>query len=568
MFYSLHAAIWPHSAIENRLVKKLNENKIETVYVSCGATFPSHCTSYSGRCVRLNSPQNIKNSVCRECMENAEILVRASGARHLKLRHYVSSNDEKKIDSIIKTVTKKNCHDIKYLGVNVSRATYYECLLEYKQMSLKFKDEAWMWYITYLRNSLQSLIGFSKILKAERPDILLFYSPQYGVNGVCAEYALKHGTKVYFVEGSSSNSERYKALRIWDWKIHGLVNPALSYWPSMKKQVRYGDVNRLLGHFQELFQANSFAVYSSPKKENFDIRKAFNIPTGAKILLATLSSFDEAYAAFVIKKFPRRKVFSRVYKNQFEWIKDTIEYIKKKQNTYLIIRVHPRDFPNKREIIKAQQAELWKIMLDNLPENIRVNWPEEEISLYNLLQDIDGLVTGWSATGLEALVMGIPLVTYDKNLPSFPPDIHFSGSTRKQYYKNLEKMLKIKKSFKIAKNAIRWLAFNFSVGTIQFEPLLKEESIYLKSPSIPKFLRNTINKIIKILKIKHEARGDFYSEQDTRRFLYLCKNKSKDLFENYIMSPCIQKANKNTVNVASKNLYKSLLDQLAKTSEK
>ena len=38
----------------------------------------------------------------------------------------------------------------------------------------------------------------------------------------------------------------------------------------MKKQVRDEDVNRLYGHFQELFSSSSFSVYSSPIKKDFD----------------------------------------------------------------------------------------------------------------------------------------------------------------------------------------------------------------------------------------------------------------------------------------------------------
>ena len=87
-----------------------------------------------------------------------------------------------------------------------------------------------------------------------------------------------------------------------------------------------------------------------------DIFEYYKIPKNSKILLATMSSYDEVFSAFVINKFPKSKYVSTVYKNQFEWILDTINFVSTIENVYLIVRVHPRTFSNKRENVISKES--------------------------------------------------------------------------------------------------------------------------------------------------------------------------------------------------------------------
>lgn len=531
LFYSLNAAIWPHALPENRLVRELTGRGCETVYVSCGSTFPVHCTSYSASSMPPDAPRAAKNKVCRACNRNADILAQANGARHLVLKNFLTAEDEQRIDALMAGVTRDNYADFRFEDVDVGLATTYELFLLFKKMSTRLNDYEWDYYRIYLRNSLQSLIGFSRIYAQEKPDIVFFYSPQYGANGVCAAYAGLQGASVYFVEGSSSNSERYKALRIWEWGAHGLVNPALRHWQTVKDKVSVSDVRRVRGHFDELLDAKSFAVYSAPVAKHFRLRQHFSIPDTAKILLATLSSFDEAYAAFVIGKFPARKVQSPVFTNQFEWIKSTIARLGGRDDVHVIIRVHPRDYPNKRDPRQSEQAALWEEMFGELPSNIVVNWPQDGISLYNMLAQVDAVITGWSATGTEALAFGVPVVTYDRHLPSFPADIHFTGESEEAYYANIEMALDRGHGPDLAAGALRWLAASFSMGTVQITPASPPFGFQWPRTLLNRVVRKLVNMLMETPMMRRNAAQGFATQEDADRFHDLVMRRDKSLFE-------------------------------------
>jgi hypothetical protein len=530
MFYSLNAAIWPHALPENRLVRELVGCGYETVYVSCGSSFPVHCTSYVALNVTTDAPRALKDKICCTCARNARILTEGSGARHIALKNFTKPEDDTTIDALMAGVTLDNYLDFQFDGVDVGRAVTYELFLTYKKMSPKLTQDEWDCYRIYLRNCLISLLGFSRIYEPERPDVVFFYSPQYGVNNVCAQYVGQRQGRVYFLEGSSSNAERYGALRVWEWKEHGLVNPALRHWDAVKDSITEEDIRRVTGHFEELFHARSFAVYSEPISNDFSLRTHFGVPAGVKIVLATLSSYDEAYAAFVIGKFPKRKVTSPVFKDQFEWIQKTIEHVTGKKDIFLIIRVHPRDYPNKRDDRQSEQAALWEKLFESKPNNVVVNWPHDKISLYDILKDIDVVVTGWSATGIEALAFGVPIVTYDRFLPSYPPDIHFTGESVSEYYANIARAMEKGRGFDQVLNAYRWLAASFSMGTVRvFPPFVVGESW---RPTLPaRALRKAIKVVFGTAIQRYDARRGFSAKADAERFRRLVADGAASLYD-------------------------------------
>lgn len=530
LFYSLHAAIWVHSLPESRLARQLSKDGYEVVYVSCGESFPIHCTSMSAFGINPDTSILQKKKVCRSCTKNAKILSSIVSSRHVELNNFLNADDYVIADNLVSTVSRDNYLDFIYLGVPVGRIATYEPFLKFKKMTTQLNDEQWLDYCIHLKNCIVSLIGFSRIYEHEKPEKVFLYSPQYGVNGVCAEYAIHFGSTVYFVEGSSSNSERYSALRVWNWAEYHLVNPALNNWTDVRSFISVEDVMRVKGHINELYKGTSFAVFSEPMQGKFSLREYFKIPKTSKVVLASLSSFDEAYSAFVIGGFPERKVKSPVFKDQFEWIQKTIEFLRDKSDLFLIIRVHPRDYANKRDSYQSEQAGVWEAILNNLPSNIVVNTPDQRLSIYDVFNEVDLMITGWSATGVEALLHGIPVVTYDEYLPSYPNDIHFTGCTEATYFTNIDKALTLNDPCQNAINAYRWLAVSFSMGTVRITGPLDIGKNWPDS-IFSKILKRLINKLFaNVFKLIDVRRG-FGSKTDKKRFSSFINHNKNSLFE-------------------------------------
>jgi hypothetical protein len=528
VFFSVHAAIWPHALPENRLVNELRNAGHDITYVTCNRAFHGHCTSMSAFGYEPSLPPERKDEVCRSCLHSESILTKGNRARHIHLSSYLTEADEQAVEELAASVSADAYLGTEWNGVPIGKIATYELFLKYKKMSTVLVGEEWDYYQIYLKNSMRSGLAFDKILHEIKPDVVFFYSPQYAVNGVAAALAAKHGATPYFLEGSSNNAERYQALRVWDWSKNGLLNPALLHWAEAERRVSENDVARIKSHFDELFAGKSFAAYSSPRTAEFSSRAFFAVPQGAKLLLATLSSFDEAFAAVMIDKFPASKLKSEVFENQFEWIEKTFAYIDGREDIFLIVRVHPRDYPNKRESVQSEQAAHWERVLEKRPRNVAINWPQQNISLYNIFSDIDGLLTGWSATGVEALAFGIPVVTYDRGLPSYPAEIHMTGRSEPEYYANIERALQAGRSPENAVAAFKWLAITFSMGTVIISREYWADKALAFAKRHLKLKPETLAKLDAAL-LRYHARQPMPFRRDAARFRALVTSKAPDL---------------------------------------
>ena len=83
----------------------------------------------------------------------------------------------------------------------------------------------------------------------------------------------------------------------------------------------------MTGHFEQLLSGQHFAVFSEPYAGSSGIRQRWNVKPEQKVLLMTLSSYDEAYAALLIDGCPYKKVVIDVFRTQAGGVKATIDWV-------------------------------------------------------------------------------------------------------------------------------------------------------------------------------------------------------------------------------------------------
>ena len=179
-------------------------------------------------------------------------------------------------------------------------------------------------------------------------------------------------------------------------------------------------------HFIELFKGTHFLAYSSSRRKGGpSVRERYGVPVQPKLLVATLSSYDERLAGEAVNALDRPKAL--LFERQADWIAALIAFVRKRPDLFLLIRVHPREFPNKREGVKSDHARLLESILVDLPANARVNWPSDQVSLYNLAQEADLFLNAWSSVGKEMSLLGLPVVIYSSELVMYPADLNYLG---------------------------------------------------------------------------------------------------------------------------------------------
>lgn len=497
--------IWANSVLYQKLALSMSKIGYAPTIVRCNLAFSQFCLSMEYRGLKPSNSEAERINVCSECVRN-QLLIDSKqnyNIRFIEKKTYIDTDfnfDDLSITS-------------PYVASHKSKSEYialYETLIKFKKVNLKFNKEQKEYYKIQLSSVITSRENAREIIDEIDPIFIICISPQYSVSGAFAAAAYDRNIPVFFTEGSSSPVNKQNTIRIWDWEKNGLVDPAMQFWERTSKvPISFSSIFNANQHFRAIFKKQSYMVFSPEKigevPKFLDPKK--------ETILAVLSSSDETYSAYAIGRYPESKHLSKVYENQLVWIESLIRFVSKRNNINLVIRVHPRDFTDTRNKLKSDSSHEWDKLLSKTPSNVFVDHPDDGISLYDYLKHVDVVTTGWSSVAIEAAYLGLPVITYDKNLPSFPSNIQFSGETEAAYFENLINYKHFHKKWIQKRNALRWIAYRDFESTYTLGGTLVEHYGLFGAYNLKRMIRRLIR-----------IRPEFFKKVDTE-----LQPKSKDI---------------------------------------
>lgn len=466
LFFAPHSALWVHAFPEALVAKSLQQSGHDVVYVGCGMALHEYCVPMAAHGLHWNSEAPLKAEVCSTCSRNKGIIRSHFNLKGHDLSTFVAEEDTKVADSFVSSATRDNVLTLSFQGLEVGRYALYSLLIKRKKSNLKFSDQEWGEYLTSLRTTVLAAIGNKRILDLEKPDAVVVYNSLYAVNRVCVELARASGIASYFLHAGGNFSNRLQTLIFAKDNWFSFTQSQIDYWRKYSdRPCGTVELTSVTDHFIELFQGRSAFVYSSaPSREFVDVRARFGIRHGQKILLATMSSYDELFAAQLVRVMPEcdRMLFPR----QVDWIQALSKFVGERPGLFLIIRVHPREFPNKREGEKSEHASAMETVFRDLPPNVRVNWPADDLSLYDLAEEADVVLNAWSSAGKEMTLFGLPVVSYAPQLLAYPPELNYIGETLEAYFCCIDQALSDGWRVENIRKAFRWHAVELKTSLI------------------------------------------------------------------------------------------------------
>ena len=475
----LFSGIWQHNMVLAKTLGQLKSENFEVQYLSCGELFVNYCTVQESKARNFPSTTLIRKLDCKDCMFSARL-----SSTFLKQRgfgfnatHFLSEYSNEALRHDARTI-KSNIQthplslDFQVDGIPVVRFAMYETLIKYKKINFELSDIEKQYFEANLENCILAVLAGQKYLDENRDfSAIVIPSPEYGPNNSFASLALQRGIPAYSIRGSLNLAEMQSSAMIWRWDIQPGLPPYLSSWPGWRNiEMSANDRRRIEKHKEELLSGKSPFVYSSPFTDRTTpeaLKNRLGVKKDSTVILMSLSSTDEIIASKTIHRGVAVAYPGQVFFDQFEWVIQTLEWIRERPSLTLIIRLHPRDLPNKRESVLSEQHERWVHLLNEVPPNVIINHPEQKISFQDVCAASDVLVTGWSSTAIEAMLLNKPVVTYDRSLPGFPEDIHLTGNSRSAYFTNLETAVRIGELSNGKEVADRWLTHFLVHGSIQ-----------------------------------------------------------------------------------------------------
>lgn len=522
LFFAPHAGIWEHAFPEALVAESIGQSAHKIRYVTCDGLFQEYCVVMASAGLQPGSPVEARERVCRACRRNRETLREGFKFESIDLSGMLALEDQVEIEHVLSSVTRDNFTALEIDGVAIGRLAAYEFLLHHKKSDLHFSEHEWKHYLICLKASLGSFFSSRKILSREQPDFIVVYNAMYSVNAVCVALAKQRGITPYFLHAGINYAHMLETLFFGKGVTFDFLKDLRRHWE------RYRDVPcdaksiaRVADHFLVLLRGHSVFAYSAPKaKAQLSVRERFKVAQSQKLLVATLCSYDERFAAEVSGHLPEYNKL--LFSTQIEWVHALIDECKRRPDWYLLIRVHPREFPNKREQVKSEHARRLEAILRDLPENVAINWPTDQISIYDLAEEADVFLNSWSSAGKEMALLGIPVVLYSSELPLYPPDLNYVGETRADYFRKIDQALADGWSAERIRRAFRWYVLEHVRSVLNISESFKKKDF---TPS--GWGSRILAKIDRILRPNRKQRSDCQSRAAVLR----CKDVINSMLE-------------------------------------
>jgi hypothetical protein len=411
--------------------------------------------------VAPTDPQSARDKVCARCESKDRLLRREFKFSGPKISDLITQEDERSISETIAQMTPERIRSFEIDGIEIGRLALYQIILRHKRLDLNFTNQEWSEYLIELRNVLYAAYASQKLIEAYAPDRILVYNGLYAVNRTISKIAESRNTPAYFLHAGGNLSNRLQTLMVGRGDTFRFMQHLLSQWPQYSKSTCDAKLLSLVtDHYIELLRGRSVFVYSKAiSKQPFDLRTRFKVKEAQKVLVATMSSYDEEIAAEMVGA--RKSHVTSLFPTQIEWIQTLITFVSRRDDLYLIVRVHPRELPNKREQQISQHAKLLKQALNDLPSNVAINWPDDGISMYDLAGEADVFLNSWSSVGKEMSLLGLPVVVYAPDVLLYPPELNYQGLTLDNYFGAIDDALESGWCIERVRQAYRWGVFEF-----------------------------------------------------------------------------------------------------------
>ena len=469
-FFDPFTNIWPHSYPVARVMARFSELSHDVEVVRCTGAFSSHCVAMSASNINFDSSSVGKKLVCRSCRKRSDLIDKTGNSLRINFDDEVKPADLVTARFFAAEATSDNWSSLVFEGIPVGKIASYEIFLTHKIDSIWIPASVWPEFQANLVNTVLVVIVAKRILNKSKPDRVVVYNSLYALNNAYTKVADSLGIPTFTLQGGPHISRRPSTLTCYsspNEMFLSTYSKEASDWllqPSTKEEILVASE-----HLQNLLLGESAFAYSSESSGHSRemISKQLGLNSKRPVLVALLSSEDELFAANLVGAIPRIENWHVVFDSQNEWIKWLIQFAERNPELDLVIRIHPRLMPNKRENIVAPYVRELQNVLEKIPNNVKVNWPSDEISLYDLMQYTDVVLNRRSSAGLEMMAYGLPVVLPgDEFLFSSPPEICMVAKDLEDYERLISKAIDDGWSIGNVRKAYRWLGFVFSATTV------------------------------------------------------------------------------------------------------
>ena len=450
--------------------------------------YAASCFGGMPRCLVKDSiahpNQPIPLDKCVACVQGHSTGVLLYGLESLDIRSYVSAAVRQAVDEFVSTADLDN-QELRYDGILVGNYARAALFLNFKKT---LHDPLDAFSRAYLQETVENfLLTYHAVgaLIADRGIGTLIVFGQYVQNWAAIEAAKSAGIGWRILDQmrhlninrqrlsirSATNAVFHQALyRSWlENKDRPLAAPAIA---EVLRDVLFSIGN------------SGSHIYSKNRTQEGSALRRLGLSTEKPCIGIFTSSLDEFDSARLLDQASGVNALGLeggLFPSQIVMLEEMLDWARSNADINLVIRIHPREDANHREQITSTHLGLLRKRLINLPPNARIIWPRDDVSSYDLVDDLDLVIVGWSTFGLECARLGIPVLTPWRLNPTYPVgQFIMTAATRQAFFDRVREILGTDEEppaiFARIAWALRFYAFLRFTSTLNLADVVPDET--------------------------------------------------------------------------------------------
>jgi hypothetical protein len=420
--------VW-ESSIKS-LMSQLIKDDQEIVLIRCKGLYANICVAMPAFGISEISPSKSKQDICINCMKSQEFsdLLIPSQIKHLE--SYINEKDVMDLEVVMKEIDIKNWFNFEIDGFRIGQIASYEFFLNHKIKSLHLSEHQWDGMLLHIKNVLYTYFAARNFFQENFVDNLIVYNRLYSINNIISQVAEKKGVHVFSIqnEGPAFNVNS---------KFHMFPNVHDQLWLSQSEEwieaknqplspIKVYQVNKHLRFVLGLKGLLTYSDNPSSRLGREEILHKLDLRSSSTKILIPSSSADERFALETLGFLPIEDDNPR---DSLQILKEIVDLSSHYPEYDFIFRIHPREFPNKRENVQSLHGLdlLEYVKKGNLPMNLKINTPEHQIPIANLAMISDYIFNSTSSVGLDFAALGLNVVAFSPTkLFIYPLEINYS----------------------------------------------------------------------------------------------------------------------------------------------
>jgi hypothetical protein len=394
------------------------------------------CDGILGACTSLNSLGDrvidgyAKETICRDCKE-AQIKIPADLVINVcsdqSLLESDATNFLNQVESTLKIHRVVSAVlEMSYQHLPMCKIAFFDFAILLKlSTSSQLSESAIARFILGLKDLLLLQQHFEKLLHSSELTHIVYVNGNYSLNTLLRMQCAQKKIVCLSIESQLTSQHILNYVLLKQDRLD--LSPEALCTIDLEPKIYSEYLSKVLENFGARITGDDFNAYTSlgdvyDQNETKVLQSFFE--SYSRVHSFFMSSQDELVPHIVTHNFVSEldENCRTAFTNQFEFIQFYMAEAAKNLDIGFVIRVHPRMAVNKRDSTESADHIQYKNLFAKMrtSPNVLVILGDSKVSSYFIISKSNLVVVSWSTIGLEALMMGTPVVSVFPNNLMFP----------------------------------------------------------------------------------------------------------------------------------------------------